>query len=180
MNITNYLYNTRVKTSGFTLIELLVVVLIIGILAAIALPQYQTAVEKSRAAEALINLRTLHGSVERYYLENSSYPNDFSTLDLGFGANCSGDGCVHGKYYYYLGYIASGKDILAYKGTSRDVNAFALGMFTQDTTISSFALRAGDITCNTRNDDKLKKICLSLGGKSNFMNAGNLTYVIGR
>ena len=57
---------------GFTLIELLVVVLIIGILASVALPQYQKAVLKSRAAEAWVNLKALNDAATAYCLENPS------------------------------------------------------------------------------------------------------------
>lgn len=55
---------------GFTLLELLVVVLIIGILAGIALPQYNKAVLKTKFAEALINLKAIEESTDRYLLTN--------------------------------------------------------------------------------------------------------------
>ena len=58
------------KNAGFTLIELLVVVLIIGILSAVALPQYQKTVLKSRTSEAWTNLSALHTAVKLYCLEN--------------------------------------------------------------------------------------------------------------
>ena len=69
--------------SGFTLIELLVVVLIIGILAAVALPQYEIAVEKSRAAEAVINVKKLSEAIELYYMANGTYPTVTSASDKG-------------------------------------------------------------------------------------------------
>ena len=69
---------------GFTLIELLVVVLIIGILAAVALPQYQRAVEKARLVEAWAGLKAIVAAQELYKLENGDYTLDFTNLDLDF------------------------------------------------------------------------------------------------
>jgi len=58
---------------GFTLIELLVVVLIMGILASVALPQYFKSVEKSRSAEAITLLRAWADAQERHYMKTGSY-----------------------------------------------------------------------------------------------------------
>lgn len=71
------------NNKGFTLIELLVVVLIIGILAAIALPQYFKAVAKSRTTEALMITKNVKDAAERYALaHNNSYPSTFAELDI--------------------------------------------------------------------------------------------------
>ena len=66
---------------GYTLIELLVVVLIIGILASVALPQYQKAVEKARMTEAITLVRAIANANQSYYMANGVWA-EHNQLDL--------------------------------------------------------------------------------------------------
>ena len=67
---------------GFTLIELLVVVLIIGILAAVALPQYQKAVLKSRFAAAKPLVKAIVDAQTVYFMENGKFSGDCEELNI--------------------------------------------------------------------------------------------------
>ncbi len=76
------------NNGGFTLIELLVVVLIIGILAAVALPQYEVAVTKSRLTQALVMTKAIKDAEQTYFLANGYYTYSLADLDIAFD-NCS-------------------------------------------------------------------------------------------
>ncbi|PIU20518.1 MAG: hypothetical protein COT18_01795 [Elusimicrobia bacterium CG08_land_8_20_14_0_20_59_10] len=67
---------------GFTLIELLVVVLIIGILASVAIPQYFKIVEKGRAAEGINAVSAMAGAQDRELLRTGAYTSNINNLDV--------------------------------------------------------------------------------------------------
>ena len=88
------MFNKQAK-QGFTLIELLVVVLIIGILASVALPQYQKAVRKARLSEVATTFNSISKGIDMYILENGypsseiSFSGDNPTASLDIEIPCT-------------------------------------------------------------------------------------------
>ncbi|ACC98971.1 PilE-like protein [Elusimicrobium minutum Pei191] len=165
---------------GFTLIELLVVVLIIGILAAIALPQYNKAVEKSRAAEAFIMVKAIKDARDRYFLATGKMPSTFDELDIDIpGAACSSPphnpkDCKATKMYMY------GLFDTAVSGYRVSVPGFEIAYYDNN---SSFVNLRGHFVCGVgagiENRDRYLSVCKSISGKSSptFTNANGDHFV---
>jgi len=70
------------RSRGFTLVELAVVIIIIGILAAFAVPRFLDSVERSKAGEAFNYLSAVRSAQERYQVRQGTYAADVTTLDI--------------------------------------------------------------------------------------------------
>ena len=154
---------------AFTLIELLVVVLIIGILAAIALPQYQKAVFKSKAAEAALTLRSLRDACNASVLA-VGYSNcwmrdisvDLSSLDVempGTDADWTMGESKETKYFKYSISNPGGGPAAYYKGAG-GTSGDEPGDYSLCLVISSEDHNT--ILCGYR-DDESEKLCKASG-----------------
>jgi type IV pilus assembly protein PilE len=156
---------------GFTLIELLVVVLIIGILAAIALPQYRIAVLKSRASAALPMLKAIYQAEERYRLTTGNHTASFDDLDITLGDSCTDRTCLINNIQFRI----NNSDTNAFLDGNYDASSFVLAIIINENgfVAQESGGKAGSIVCYTRNNGEYEKVCLALGGKDYFMHSGN-------
>lgn len=92
----------RLNIAGFNLIELLIVIVIIGILAAIAVPSYQGSVRKSNRSDGQAVLLEAASRMERYYYTNNTYETDLTKLGYS-----SSSGVASPEGHYTLEVIAA-------------------------------------------------------------------------
>jgi prepilin-type N-terminal cleavage/methylation domain-containing protein len=162
---------TAINKKAFTLIELLVVVLIIGILAAIALPQYRIATLKSKYMQAEITLRALHDANEVYYLYHNQYANSLADLDT---AVTSGNG-YNGHLAYGVTRTASGGYVGVYDYT-QGVNFY---WYSINQTINHDMTNRKECRVSTQTFTSWRAaVCQQLtGDASPIVNAANYIYL---
>ena len=158
------------KSRAFTLIELLVVVLIIGILSAIALPQYQIAVYKSRLTQVAILMKAIKQANQIYYLSNGEYTNDPDNWDIDLPAGYSiNDTGVVARIYLLDGTIFE----LVKAKVEGQYNPRVQGMLADDAVRLWTAYDKEEWRCYPQGTDKGARLCRGMGADSSCTKDSN-------
>ena len=165
------------KNKGFTLIEMLVVVLIIGILAGIALPQYQMAVTKAKVASILPLMRRWKDALQEYKLQHGDYEvYDGDTLGVNwtFDKNCGNHKACADNYWDCMANEDGTGYVYCYHDLGNDV-IFSITMYQYDD--PDCEICRNKTTCAAWNSDpEAHKICKALGGK--LADGGDIEYIL--
>lgn len=94
--------------TGFTLLELLVVVLIIGILVAVAFPQYQVAIDKAEYVQLMSDVDAVKKAEEIYFMANGDYTKDLHDLDIELMGYGDPDGRPSMEHSYWNNHCYNG------------------------------------------------------------------------
>ncbi len=134
---------------GFTLIELLVVVLIIGILASIAIPQYFKVVERSKITEVMSAISSLKSAQERYMARATVYSDTLERLDITF-ANSAASTVNLKKFVCTLGAAGSSWSLSCLRQPSVTTK---YGAYTVDVAVPGVAPDFASPVCHGGNDE---------------------------
>ena len=130
------------KGEGFPLLELMVVIIVIGILASLAIPRFIRTAERSRAAEALGQLGTIRGSMQRYYVYDQSYAGATLT-NIDIDNPNSATVYPNRLFSYTLSAAASTFTATATRNTTKGGDGSSTVTINQDGTISGTGVFAG-------------------------------------
>lgn len=140
--------NSRRSEKGFTLVELLIVVIILGILAAVVIPQFNTAAAESKEAAVASNLATIRQAIELYKVQhNDEFPTAAIVAELTTATDV--DGTVNAATGKYGPYIRNNFPSNPINGFSTVATGATAVPTASDTVGWAYAISSGEFRCSS-------------------------------